>query len=98
MEEVRYDIRDMTKDIQNWLDEVYPDRTLDSTLAKLREELQELSERPLDGWEAADVVILLFDLCDIVGFDLAKLVHHKMNINRKRKWVKTDGVLKHVED
>lgn len=98
MSRLTYDLREMNEDIQAWLIDVYPDRTLDQVVKKLHEEIGELQERPLDAWEVADVMILLVDLCDIAGFDLAKLVKHKMDINRKRSWTKVDGILKHVKD
>lgn len=94
---VTYDLREMNADIQQWLAEVYPDRTLEHVIKKLNEEIAELQERPLDGWEIADVLILLLDLCDMAGFDPAKLVKHKMDTNRKRQWQTVDGLLKHVK-
>lgn len=96
--EVSYDLREINKDIQTWLLEVYPDRTLDQVIAKLSEEIGELQERPLDGWEIADVLILLLDLCDMAGFDPAKLVKHKMDTNKKRQWQIVNGLLKHVKN
>lgn len=98
MNKVTYDLREINANIQEWLLHVHPDRTLDQVLEKLHEEIKELQERPLDGFEIADVLILLLDLCDMAGFDLAKLVKHKMDINRKREWKLNNGVLKHVED
>lgn len=98
MDKVPYDIREMTALIKHWCDEVYPTRTRDHMIAKLKEEFQELADRPLDAWEMADIVIIMLDLCDHLGFDIAKIVHHKMDINRKRTWNITDeGILKHVK-
>lgn len=97
MDQPTYDIREINADIQEWLARVYPERTLDQIVDKLNEEIGELQQRPLDGWEIADVMILLLDLCDTAGFDLAKLVKHKMDTNRRRSWEIKDGVLKHVK-
>ena len=97
--DVKYDLRDMTSDIVEWCDKVYPTRTRDQILAKLQEEFQELMDRPLDAWEMADLAILLIDLTHELGFDLAKIVAHKMDINKHhRKWeVNEQGLLKHVK-
>lgn len=96
---VSYDIREITSSIKEWCDQVLPDRTRDQMVTKLMEELQEFSDRPLDAWEMADIIIILFDLCDHLGFDIAKVVHHKMDINRRRQWRITEqGTLKHVAD
>jgi predicted house-cleaning noncanonical NTP pyrophosphatase (MazG superfamily) len=98
MDKVPYDVRDITAQIKQWCDEVYPTRTRDHMLAKLQEEFKELAERPLDAWEMADVMIIMLDLCDHLGFDIAKIVHHKMDINRKRSWnITKEGILKHVK-
>lgn len=96
--EILTDIKGITEDIVSFLDQVYPNRSLDSLIKKLKEEMGELEREPLNGWEMADVLIVLFDLCDMAGFDIAKLVHHKMQINRQRKWHLKDGVLHHVTD
>lgn len=98
MTKVTYDIREITDDIKSWLDEVYPERGVESTIAKLQEELNEISEKPLDAWEMADLLIVLFDFCDILGFDIAKIVKHKMDINKERNWAITGGVFKHVPE
>lgn len=95
--QVAYDIREITKDIVDWADEVFPERTPEGTVDKLVEELKELIENPMDGWEMADVLILIFDLCDMWGFDPAKLVKNKMRVNRKREWTLEGGKFRHVE-
>ena len=92
-----YDIRTVTQHITLWADEVFPDRTPEGTISKMLEELGELAENPMDGWEIADVLILIFDLCDMLGFDPAKLVHNKMRVNRRRVWEVKNGVMHHVE-
>lgn len=95
--DVKYDIRDITAEIRAWCDQVYPDRTRDQMISKIMEEFQELAEKPLDAWEMADILIIMLDLCHHLGFDIAKIVHHKMDINRKRQWqVNEQGILKHV--
>jgi NTP pyrophosphatase (non-canonical NTP hydrolase) len=40
--------------------------------------------------EAADVTIILMQLCEMVGLDLLEEIDIKMKKNRERKW-KTDG-------
>lgn len=99
MDAVKHDMREITAQIKQWCDEVYPTRTRDQMIAKLQEEFQELAERPLDAWEMADIMIILLDLCDHLGFDIAKIIAHKMDINRQRTWQITEqGILKHVKN
>ena len=96
--EIPYDLRDITKNIVEWCNEVYPERNHELILKKLEEEFQELRDKPLDAWEMADIMIILFDLCDELGFDVAKIVDKKMQINKARRWQVTDqGILKHVK-
>jgi hypothetical protein len=96
MRPVLYDLREITDGIKQWCDEVYPNRTKEHMLAKLQEEFKELEANPLDAFEMADIAIILFDLCDHMGFDLPKLIKHKMDINDKRTWsVNDQGILKH---
>ena len=96
MRPVIYDLREITGGIKQWCDEVYPDRTKEHMVKKLQEEFKELEANPLDAFEMADIAIILFDLCDHMGFDLAKLIKHKMDINDKRTWsVDGQGILKH---
>jgi NTP pyrophosphatase (non-canonical NTP hydrolase) len=86
----------MTTDIQEWLRQVYPDRKPEAVFAKLMDEIEELKDRPTDGWEAADVMILLLDFCELSGIDIVKAVHWKMERNRKRKWEMKDNKLCHI--
>lgn len=96
--DIPYDLRSIRDGIVEWCDQVHPDRTTDQMTKKLLEEFNEFAERPLDAWEMADILIILIDLCDHLGFDIAKIVHHKMQINRKRNWnLSEQGILNHVE-
>lgn len=97
--DVKYDLREITKDVTSWCDEVYPTRTRDQMIAKLKEELHEWLQRPLDAWELADLFIIALDLSNEMGFDLGRLIAHKMDINKHhRKWeVNEQGLLKHVK-
>jgi len=96
MDTVEYDIREITARIKRWCDEVYPTRTRDQMISKLQEEFSEFAAAPLDAFEMADIAIILFDLSDHLGFDLAKVINHKMDINKRRVWrVNENGILKH---
>lgn len=94
-----YDLRVITADVVEWCDKVFPERTRDHMITKLQEEFAELGERPLDAWEMADIFIVLVDLAHELGFDLAKVAAHKMDINKNhRQWaVNEQGILKHVK-
>ena len=95
--EIKSDIYEITEDIQSWLSEIFPERTPDQVFDKLQEELEELRERPTDGHEWADVLILVFDIMEMYGIDPPKSIHWKMEINRKRKWKKVNGKLQHIK-
>ena len=48
--------------------------------------------------EAADVVIMLYSLATIAGFDLHEAVDRKMAVNRKRRWIPAGaGRYQHIE-
>lgn len=93
---MKSDIRELTEYITNWADSVYPNRDPFVTLKKLLEEIEELQTRPGDGYELADVMVLLLDLCHLTGVDIVKAVHWKMKINEGRTWeLRDDGTLHH---
>lgn len=47
--------------------------------------------------EAADILILLSRLAQILGFNLADAVDEKMKLNRARRWAPTgDGTGRHI--
>src|SRR5690606_8854469 len=49
--------------------------------------------------EAADVVIMLYQVCQLYGVDLATAVEMKMEKNRRRKWkVNGLGVGQHIRE
>lgn len=96
---ITYDIRDVTSHIVEWADEIIPGRLPEAAFEKLLEEIEEWSKRPADGHEAADVMILILDVCHLAGIDIAKAVHWKMRINRGREWRFDErGIIQHVKD
>lgn len=92
-------LRTLQREITQWADSVYPHRTLESILLKLREEAQELIDKPLDGLEVADVVICLLDLASKAGVDVYDATHRKIVMNNKRRWEISEetGVMRHVD-
>jgi len=92
-------IKDMQRDIVEWADSIIPDRLPEHAFAKLLEEVEEWSKRPCDGHEMADVLILIFDVCHLVGIDMEKALKWKMRINEGRTWeLNEDGTMSHVRD
>ena len=90
-------IRDLQEDIVEWADSISPKRTPEAAFDKMLEEIEEWKSRPCDGHEAADVLIMLLDVCHLAGIDPVKAVHWKMRINRERSWeVQPDGTFKHT--
>lgn len=78
-----------------------PDNSRDSvnTSIKLSEEASELTHAIYTGGdigqECADVLILLLDIAFLHGINLAEEFDKKMEENRRRKWNKEKGCLKH---
>jgi len=69
--------------------------------AATRVAIRDVRESPLDEEyireEAADVLIVLYQVATAYGFDLHAEVDRKMEINRNRKWkVDKDGVGQHL--
>lgn len=50
------------------------------------------------GEEIADVVIFLMGLSEILGIDLQKEIEDKIEINKKRKYKRVNGVLVKEEE
>lgn len=92
-------IEELQHEISEWADQVVPERTTYSIIAKLLEEIGELiaSERMNDPAELADVAILVMDLFYLQKIDIADAIKTKMQTNRNRRWVVSDsGAARHV--
>lgn len=93
-------VHELQAEIALWADQLNPNRTALSLIAKMLEELGELiaSERQDDPLELADVLILALDLAHIKQIDLAAAVQAKMRINRQRQWrIADNGAMSHVD-
>jgi len=92
------EIRQLTQDIVQWADSVFPDRKPESALLKLFEETGELVRDPTAAGEYADICIMVFDLAHMHGIDLAQAIREKIEVNKNRVWRKTlTGTLQHDE-
>ena len=90
------EIRQLTDQIVQWADSVFPDRKPESALLKLFEEVGELVRDPANPGEYADICIMVFDLANMHGIDLAAAIRQKIEVNRNRVWRKTQtGTLQH---
>ena len=99
MSEKSTSVQELQADIAQWADQLNPDRTALSLIAKMLEELGELiaSERQDDPLELADVLILALDLAHIKTIDLVDAVQRKMRVNRSRVWrIADNGAMSHV--
>lgn len=93
------EINQLTTDIITWADSVFPQRTSESALLKLFEEVGELVKDPRDPGEYADICIMIFDLAKMNGVeDLAQAIRDKLAVNKQRVWKRTlTGTLQHDE-
>lgn len=87
--------------IGRFTDETFGGSTVESKMAHLREEIQEVIDAPEDKMEWADCMILLLDAARRAGLsmdDLHQAIEDKLAINMKRKWgaPDKDGVVRHV--
>jgi NTP pyrophosphatase (non-canonical NTP hydrolase) len=99
MSEKSTSVRELQAEIAQWADQLNPDRTALSLIAKMLEEVGELiaSDRQDDPLELADVLILALDLAHIKGIDVADAVQRKMRVNRTRRWrIADNGAMSHV--
>jgi NTP pyrophosphatase (non-canonical NTP hydrolase) len=99
MSEKSTSVQELQAEIADWANQLNPNRTALSLIAKMLEELGELiaSDRQDDPLELADVLILALDLAHIKQIDLAQAVQAKMQINRQRQWrIADNGAMTHV--
>lgn len=92
-------IEQLTDRITNWADKVFPQRTQQSALLKMYEEIGELVKNPKSPDEYADICIMLFDLARMNGVNVAQAIEHKMYVNEHRTWRETEaGTMQHLSD
>lgn len=93
------EIQDLQREIGEWADSVFPDRTIQSAALKLYEEIGEMLRDPASEDEHADIYIMMLDLSRMYNIDVAGAVRRKMARNRMRSWAKTaTGTLQHTEE
>lgn len=91
--------QELQLDIADWADGVLPNRTPQTALLKMFEEVGELVRNPASPGEYADILIMLIDLARMHGVDLLEAARAKMKVNRSREWMTTSmGTLQHLED
>ena len=49
------------------------------------------------GLELADVALYLLGISEMLGFSLEEQIEKKLEINKKRKYIKKDGVITRIE-
>ncbi len=92
-------IQQLTNRIVGWADKTFPNRTQQSALLKMYEEIGELVKDPKKPDEYADICIMLFDLAAMNGVNIAQAVEHKMYVNEHRTWRETEtGTMQHLSD
>ena len=80
-------ISKMQREVKEWADSVFPNRTAHDALCKLMlEEIPEFALAQKDESEYADMVILILDIASLNGIDVSAAVARKMAINRARTW------------
>lgn len=92
-------IRSFQRQVTEWADRLFPNRTPDEIVRKMQEETAELLKDKIDAGEYADVLILVLDLASQHGIDVEKAVSDKMAINESRQWYwdAYTGVMRHVK-
>lgn len=95
------------KTISEWASKTFGNINRIVAIGRMFKEVDELGEiNPEDkdsfekiSNECADILITLYRVAEVHGFDLHACVDHKMQINRARKWkIAGDGTGQHVKE
>jgi len=91
-------IQSLAREIYEWAEETFPNRTDASMYLKLYSEVAEVIESNGKDDEVADLFILLLDYSVRKGIHLPSAIKSKLSINRNREWeIRPDGTMKHKE-
>lgn len=89
---------DLSREVWEWAESAFPDRTDSSMFLKMYGELAELIDSDGDPHELADVFIMLMDYAVRKGIDIDAAVMQKLEINRARTWkIMPNGTMQHEE-
>lgn len=98
------DMHELKCEVAEWANQIAPDRKPQDTVVKLVSETSELLDAILNKeaedvrQEIGDVLILLTDIGDMYGIDIVNAALRKMEVNRARKWVNENGVMRRVRE
>ena len=100
------DLSTLQREVHAWAGIHFPDRSLASVLAHLREEVDELAAATLldedngeVAEECADIGLLLLSMASLIDEDLAMLMAMKFALNKGRTWTTDTGThRKHTEE
>lgn len=91
---------ELIKDIREWAEETFPESTLASTFAHVKEEMDEIEQDPHDIHEWADALMMMFHQAHNHGFTLSDIldgIESKFEIIKGREWLLPDeqGIVRH---
>jgi hypothetical protein len=93
-------IEQLFDSIGSWSKTAFPDAGTIDHIKKLQQEAEEVIQEPSDITEYADCVIALFAGAWKSGIsfnELVEAVDQKLEVNKKREWMKLpDGTYQHV--
>lgn len=93
--------------ICDWANKTFGFAGLNASVERMLKEVEELKAIKLtemkDGEkiadECADILITLYRIADVLGYNLHATVDYKMEINRGRKWKSNgDGTGQHIKE
>ena len=92
--------RKFNREYADWADETFKQSTMQSRIAHIRRELEEIEADPYDGSEIADVILLLMHQARSYNIDLMADLLAKADEVRTRKWGEPDheGVVEHIRE
>ena len=90
---------ELFRNIQKWQDETFPNRTQQTILNHLRDEVNNELGLDCEPVELADCLSLLLSLAGYRGINLVEELRNKFEINKKRTWEWNEniGTFTHVK-
>jgi NTP pyrophosphatase (non-canonical NTP hydrolase) len=89
----------LVEEIFQWQQATFLDSTVEGRIKHFMEEVEEYTDNPNNGEEAADVFMLFVAIFKNHNIDLCSEVESKLQVNKARTWVKVPGgYSKHVRE